>query len=50
MDLLNGRETEVDFIYGTVIEMGRSAGLPTPTLEALSAIVKALEFRNREID
>ena len=47
VDLLNGRPTEVDFIYGSVIELGRKSGVPTPTLETLAAIVKGLEARNR---
>ena len=50
VDLLNGRETEVDFIYGSVIKMGRKIGVPTPTLETLAAIVKGLEARNRGIE
>ena len=48
VDLLNKRPTEVDFIYGTVIELSRKNGVKTPTLETLSAIVKGLEARNRE--
>ena len=47
VDLLNGRPTEVDFIYGSVIELGRKSGVPTPTLETLASIVKGLEARNR---
>ena len=47
VDLLRGRPTEVDFIYGSVIELGRKSGVPTPTLETLAAIVKGLEARNR---
>ena len=48
VDLLNRRPTEVDFIYGTVIELGHRNGVPTPTLETLAAIVKGLEARNRK--
>ena len=47
VDLLNGRPTEVEFIYGSVIELGRKSGVPTPTLETLASIVKGLEARNR---
>ena len=43
VDLLNKRPTEVDFIYGSVVEKGRQAGIATPTLETLAAIVKGLE-------
>jgi 2-dehydropantoate 2-reductase len=43
VDLLNQRPTEVEFIYGKVIEYGREHGVATPTLDALRAIVKGLE-------
>ena len=43
VDILNRRPTEVDFIYGSVIAKGRDAGVPTPTLNTLAAIVKGLE-------
>lgn len=39
VDILNRRPTEVDFIYGRVIAMGRDAGVPTPTLDTLAAVV-----------
>ncbi|WP_282605146.1 ketopantoate reductase family protein [Pelagibius sp. Alg239-R121] len=45
VDILNGRPTEVDFIYGSVISKGVQTGVPTPTLNALAAIVKGLESR-----
>ena len=45
VDILNQRATEVDFIYGTVIEKAREAGVPTPTLVTLSALVKGIESR-----
>ena len=48
VDLLSRRPTEVDFIYGTVIDLGHRNGVPTPTLETLAAIVKGLEARNRK--
>lgn len=43
VDLLNKRATEVDYIYGSVIELGRERGVPVPTLETLHAVVKGLE-------
>ena len=49
VDILNRRPTEVDFIYGTVIRLGRESGVKTPTLETLAAIVKGLEARNQKI-
>ena len=45
VDLLNERPSEVDFIYGSVISKGREAGVPTPTLDTMAAIVKGLESR-----
>ncbi len=43
VDLLNRRPTEVDFIYGTVIEKAGETGVPVPTLKTLASIVKGLE-------
>ena len=45
-DLLNKRPTEVDFIYGSAIRLGRKNGVPAPTLETLQAIIKGLERNN----
>ena len=45
VDLQNRRPTEVDVIYGSVIALGRKSAVPTPTLEALSGIVKSLEAK-----
>ena len=43
IDVVNGRRTEVDQIYGTVIEAGKDSGVPTPVLSTLHALVKGLE-------
>jgi 2-dehydropantoate 2-reductase len=43
VDLLNRRPSEVDFIYGSVIALGCAAGIPTPTLDTLAALVKGIE-------
>jgi 2-dehydropantoate 2-reductase len=45
-DLASGRPTEVDAIYGSVIRLGESHGVPTPTLHALAAIIKGQETAN----
>jgi len=42
-DVANRRETEVDYIYGSVAALGREHGVPTPTLDTLIGIVKGLE-------
>jgi 2-dehydropantoate 2-reductase len=42
-DIEAGRPSEVEAIYGSVIERGRSKSVPTPTLEALAALMLGLE-------
>ncbi|KRE09280.1 hypothetical protein ASE63_21450 [Bosea sp. Root381] len=42
-DIEAGRPSEVEAIYLCVIERGRTKGVPTPTLEALAALVLGLE-------
>jgi 2-dehydropantoate 2-reductase len=42
-DIDNGRRSEVDYIYGTVIRLGDKYGVPTPTLKTLAAIIKGIE-------
>ena len=49
VDLLNGRKTEVDFIYGSVIQKGVENQVPTPTLQVLHGLVKGIEARNISI-
>lgn len=44
-DLVNRRQTEVDYIYGSVARLGREHGVPTPTIDTLIGIVKGLESR-----
>ena len=52
IDLLNRRPTEVDVIYGSVIDLGRKLGVETPTLDVLEAMVRGLQsrYRKRRID
>ena len=45
MDIRNQRPTEVDFIYGTVAQLGREHHVETPTLNTLIGIVKGIESR-----
>lgn len=42
-DVLNRRETEVDFINGAVVREGKKLGIATPVNWMLTAIVKTLE-------
>jgi len=39
------RKTEIDTIHGAVARLGREHGVPTPTLDTMIAIVKALESK-----
>lgn len=42
-DILNQRQTEVDFINGTVVRLGKKHGIPTPVNSTLVSCVKGLE-------
>lgn len=44
-DLAHRRPTEVDYIYGSVVRLGRQHGVTTPTLDTLIGIVKGLESK-----
>ncbi|MCL4552977.1 MAG: ketopantoate reductase family protein [Candidatus Marsarchaeota archaeon] len=41
-----GSKTEIDFINGAVVRLGKEVGLSTPVNQALVACVKGLEYRN----
>jgi 2-dehydropantoate 2-reductase len=42
-DLRRRRPTEVDAIYGSVARLGRTHGVPTPTIDILIGLVKGIE-------
>lgn len=42
-DIHYRRPSEVDYIYGTVVTMGKKYKVPTPTLDALVAVIKGIE-------
>jgi len=42
-DLMRGKETEIDFMNGAVVDLGRRLGLECPVNAAVVALVKALE-------
>lgn len=44
-DIALRRKTEIDTIHGSVARLGRERGVPTPTIDAMIAIVKALESK-----
>jgi len=41
-DIEAGRDPEIDALVGAVIELGRDAGVPTPHIEAVYALVRLL--------
>ncbi|MCX6777251.1 MAG: 2-dehydropantoate 2-reductase [Candidatus Micrarchaeota archaeon] len=45
-DLMKGRKTEIDFLNGKIVEMGKKHGIPTPINESLVSIIKFLEEKN----
>ena len=42
-DLMRGRATEIDFMNGAVVEIGRRVGMECPVNAALVAIIKSME-------
>jgi 2-dehydropantoate 2-reductase len=42
-DVLAGRQTEVDFMNGAIVQWGEKTGVPTPLNRALWALIKGLE-------
>lgn len=44
-DVALRRKTEIDTIHGSVSRLGREHGVPTPTIDAMIAVVKGLESR-----
>ncbi|MBE0619512.1 MAG: 2-dehydropantoate 2-reductase [Burkholderiales bacterium] len=47
-DVEGGRDPEIDALVGSVIEVGRIVGEPTPSIEAVYALVKLLARTMRE--
>lgn len=42
-DVLNKKQTEIDFINGAIVRQGKSLGIATPVNEVLTGLVKTLE-------
>ena len=42
-DVVNGKKTEIDFINGKIIELGKKYNIPTPINRALYSMIKFLE-------
>lgn len=45
-DIVKGKKTEIDFLNGKIVELGRKHGIPTPINETLVCLVKFLEGEN----
>lgn len=45
-DLVKGRKTEIEFLNGKVVELGRKHSIPTPVNSAIVSLIKFLEERN----
>ena len=46
-DLTRGSRTEIDFLNGKVVELGKRHGIPTPANDCLTQLVRFLEVRRR---
>ncbi len=42
-DILRGRRTEIDFTSGLIVQKARTLGIPTPTQDAVLALVRRVE-------
>jgi 2-dehydropantoate 2-reductase len=45
-DLMKGKKTEIDFLNGKIVELGRKHNVPTPVNETLVCFIKFLEEKN----
>lgn len=43
-DVEAGRRTEIDYLNGTVVRMGKSQGIETPFNDAVSSLIRASEL------
>lgn len=48
-DLENGKQTEIDALIGFVSDQGEKMGIPTPTCEMLTSLVRFMEQQNRQV-
>jgi len=44
-DIMKGKQTEIDFLNGKVVELGRKHGIPTPANEVITSLIKFLEVK-----
>ncbi|HTY90182.1 MAG TPA: 2-dehydropantoate 2-reductase [Methanocella sp.] len=46
-DVSRGRRTEIDALNGRVCELGRKTGVPTPYNDAITALIRGIEYKNK---
>jgi 2-dehydropantoate 2-reductase len=44
-DIERGRKTEIDYLNGAVVSLGKKVGIKTPVNETITGIIKSLESR-----
>jgi len=47
-DIMKGRKTEIDFLNGKVVELGKKHGIPTPINETLVALIRFLGEKSKQ--
>jgi 2-dehydropantoate 2-reductase len=45
-DVMKGKKTEIDFLNGKIVELGRKHYIPTPVNETLVCLIKFMEDKN----
>jgi 2-dehydropantoate 2-reductase len=45
-DVMKGKKTEIDFLNGKIVELGRKHNIPTPVNETLVGLIKFMEEKN----
>ena len=46
-DLIKGKHTEIDYLNGAVVRLGKKHGIKCPVNEALAMIIKEMEKDNK---
>ncbi|MEM3725744.1 MAG: 2-dehydropantoate 2-reductase [Candidatus Bathyarchaeia archaeon] len=45
-DILKGEKTEIDFLNGKIVELGKKHGIPTPVNETIVGLIKFMEEKH----
>jgi 2-dehydropantoate 2-reductase len=45
-DIIKGKKTEIDFLNGRIVELGKKNSIPTPVNETLVSLIKFMEEKN----